>query len=74
MRYVQIVLTDSQAGLLAVGLPYLAPLNDNEIEREQIEALGQFFQAVAANPTAFPVKTKTMARSIKKRAKRLRTQ
>jgi hypothetical protein len=72
MRYVQIVLTDSQAALLATGLPYLTDLNDDPVECEQIKALAQFFSAVASNPLAFPVRTQAMARSIKKRAKRLR--
>jgi hypothetical protein len=74
MRYVQLVLTDSQALLNAQALANAIQQNDDAVEREQLRYLADFFRAVAENPAAFPVKTKAMARSIKKRASRMRAQ
>lgn len=70
MRYVQLVLTESQATLTGQALANSVIDNDDPIEQEQLGQLADFFRAVGANPLAFPVKSKAMARSIKKRVKR----
>jgi hypothetical protein len=70
MKYVQLVLTESQAVLTAQALANSVIDNDDPIEREQLQQLADFFLSVGTNPLAFPVKSKAMARSIKKRVRR----
>lgn len=72
MRYVQLVLTESQAALTARALSNSVVDNDDPTEREQLTALADFFYAVEANPAAFPVKTVAMTRAIKKRVARMK--
>lgn len=70
MRYIQVVLTDSQAGLVATAAMN-ASFDAEGVEKQQLAALADFFTAVEANPDAFPV-TEPMRSSIRKRLSRTR--
>lgn len=70
MRYVQLVLTDSQAGLVATAAKN-ASLDAEGVEQEQLVALADFFTAVETNPDGFPV-TEPMRSAIRKRLSRTR--
>lgn len=72
MQYVQLVLTDSQVGLVANAVRNAMLDTEQELEREQLAMLADFFYAVEANPAGFPVRTPEMVRSIKKRISRLK--
>jgi signal transduction histidine kinase len=74
MRYVQVVLTDSQVGLLSQAVANaLVDVNVVDgVEREQLGQLADFLYAVEANPAGFPVKSPDMARALKKRVARLK--
>ena len=73
MRYVQVVLTDSQVSLLAQAVANaLVDKNVTGVEREQLGQLVDFLYAVEASPTSFPVKSPAMARALKKRVARLK--
>lgn len=72
MRYVQLVLTESQVALAARAFAYCVTANDDDEEKGQLGQLADFFYAVEANPAAFPVKSPEMARAIKKRMSRIR--
>lgn len=68
MRYVELVLTDVQAGM--VGSALSAIESDDKQVTGQIGQLADFFLTVGNNPAAFPVRSKKMARSIKTRIRR----
>ena len=70
MQYVQLVLTDYQAGMIGSALSSIE--SDNESATEQIGQLADFFLAVGNNPSAFPVRSKEMSRSLKKRVARMK--
>lgn len=72
MHYVQLVLTESQVSLLAGAAKNAMLDSENDQEREQLAGLVDFLYAVEANPTAFPIRTPEMARSIRKRMSRLK--
>lgn len=72
MKYVQIVLTDYQAGLAGSALTIAREESDDEQEKEMCSQLADFFFTVSGNPSAFPIKSPEMARSIKKRMSRLK--
>lgn len=71
MHYVGLTLTDFQVGMLAGAAKNAALDSENDQEREQLFALVDFLYAVEANPIAFPVRDKRMARAIKKRVSRM---
>lgn len=70
MRYVQLVLTDVQTGMLASSVKNAMLVSDNDQERAQLAALADFMYAVDASPDAFPVTQPEMRRSLKKRLAR----
>lgn len=72
MQYVQLVLTDSQVGLVANAVRNAMLDTEQELEREQLAILADFFYAVEANPERFPVTEPKMRRSIKKRVARVK--
>lgn len=72
MRYVQLVLTESQVSLLARAAGNAMLDSDEETERGQLAALADFLYAVEANPDGFPVTSPTMRRALKKRISRLK--
>jgi hypothetical protein len=69
MLYVQLTLTEFQAGMIGSALSQVE--SDEPQATEQIGQLADFFLSVANNPAAFPVRDKAMARSLKKRIARL---
>ena len=71
MRYVQLVLTESQVSLIA-GAVGNARLEAEGVEREQLGQLTDFFYAIEASPERFPVRSKDMARALKKRVARMK--
>jgi hypothetical protein len=72
VRYVQLILTTSQVGLLAVAAGNARLASDNEIEQGQLGALMDFLYYVDAQPEGFPVTDSGMRRSINKRIARVK--
>lgn len=73
MQYVQLVLTDSQAGLVATAVRNAAlDYEGGSVTRVQLDHLADFFTAVEENPGGFPVTEPKMRRSIRKRISRTR--
>ena len=73
MQYVQLVLTDSQAGLVATVVRNAAlDYEGGSVMRTQLDHLADFFSAVEENPAAFPITDPGMARSIRKRIARMK--
>jgi hypothetical protein len=70
MQYVQLVLTDVQAGLLAKAAGNARLATEDEVEQGQFGALMDFLYAVEAQPARFPVTMPGMRRAIKKRIAR----
>lgn len=70
MQYVQLVLTDSQVGLLAAAAGNARLASEDEVEQGQLGALMDFLYIVEAQPERFPVTAPGMRRSIKKRLAR----
>lgn len=70
MRYVQLVLTDSQVGLLAAAAGNARLASEDGTEQAQLGALMDFLYAVEAHPDLFPITDTGMRRSIKKRIAR----
>jgi hypothetical protein len=66
MRFVQVVLTDTQVGLLKGATQNAITDAGNEQEATQLASLVYFLEAVEVNPDAFPVTGTALRRTIRK--------